>query len=73
MSGNSVDVGSNGCSWSSPAEATDERNSVFVSSSVPSLNSSASNYKDDTNLSAVVEDVDIVADIDVDLDQGIII
>lgn len=75
VSGSSVDVGSDIYSYSSPTEATDECTTTItiVCPIGSSLNSSSFKYKDDTNLSAVVEDVDIVADIDVDLDQGIII
>lgn len=73
MSGNSIDVESNGCSWPSPAEAIDEYHGDFVGERVSPLTSSTFDYKDDTKLSAVVGDVDIVADIDLAFVQGIVL
>lgn len=73
MSGSSFDVGSNGYSYSFPVEATDEYRSDFFGERVSSLTSPTFDYKDDTKLSAVVGDVDIVADIDVAFVQGIVL
>lgn len=73
MSGSSVDVESNGYSYSFSAEAIDNYHSDFVCEKVSPLTSSTFDYKDDTKLSAVVGDVDIVADIDLAFVQGIVL
>ena len=73
MSGSSVDVESNGYSYSFLAEATDNYHSDFVCEKVSPLTSSTFDYKDDTKLSAIVGDVDIVADIDLAFVQGIVL
>lgn len=71
VSGSSVDVGSNGYSYPFPDEATDDYHGDFVCERVSPLTSSTFDYKDDTKLSAIVEDV--VVDIDVTLVQGIVL
>lgn len=73
VSGSSVDVGSDVFSYSLSVEAADEYRSDFVGERVSSLTSPTFDYKDDTKLSAVVGDVDIVADIDLAFVQGIVL